>query len=348
MQVDLQKCTLCGTCEETCPVGAVALPARRARRPSPLEGGPTFDERCVRCNLCVTTCPVKAIAPSKERAEGAAQCDHCPVECLIGEGYKGACQRYINAGGVIERAEPLRFPERETFEEMRRTFALSTPLVSAVGAGTTYPDFKPAPLQAEAQVDGFDVVTVVTGAPLTYSSVLVKIDTDRPIGREGAPVFHKKRQVGLVTTEQYGSKMISLGGINIMKTAHNALVTRLMVDVANKEPFSLEVKGGAKLSLRVGETPIIDGKPGERMKVACGAGLQGIFGNIMKDLAHEVIVLDSDITGLFSQGRVGHSLGLKDTGIRPPGTYATPGRYFGSTGQGWGGTPVEDPSRPSA
>jgi hypothetical protein len=246
-------------------------------------------------------------------------------------------------GGLIETAEPLKFPERETFEEFRASFALSTPLVSAVGAGSTYPDFIPAPIQAEEQVDGFDVVTVVTGAPLTYSSILVKIDTNKPIGEEGAPVFFKKRQVGHVTTQLYGSKMISLGGINFMKKDYNILLVRLMVAVANREPFSLEVKGGAKLELRVGEAPIINGKPGERMKVACGAGLQGIFGNILKDLADEVIILDSDITGLFSQGRVGSMLGFKDTGVRPQGKYATPGRYFGSVGDGWGGTPVTNP-----
>jgi NADPH-dependent glutamate synthase beta subunit-like oxidoreductase len=308
-----------------------------------INDAPSFNEKCVQCNVCASACPTKSIPVLRDLIPGTATCDHCPVGCQIKEGYKGACLRYTNVGGLIETAEPLKFPERETLDEMKRNFALSAPLVSAVDAGTTYPDFKPAPLQVEDRVDGFDVVTVVTGAPLTYSSILVKIDTDKPIGKEGAPVYHKKREVGHVTTEQYGSKMVSLGGINLMKTDYNALVTRLMVGVANKESFSLEVEGGAKLELRVGETPIINGKPGEKMKVACGAGLQGIFGNLMKDLADEIIVLDSDITGLFSQGHVGHSLGFKDTGIRPPGTYATPGRYFGSVGQGWGGTPVKDP-----
>jgi len=343
IRVDLQKCVACGVCEETCPVGAITLQHHKVRRKPPADRGPAFSEKCVRCNLCAAVCPAKAIAVSTEIIEGTARCDHCPVRCQIREGYKGGCQRYTNQGGLIETAEPLKFPERETVEEFRKSFVLSTPLVSAVDAGSTYPDFLPAPIQAQENVDGIDVVTVVTGAPLTYSSVLVKIDTNKPIGEEGAPVFFKKREVGHVTTQLYGSKMISLGGINFMKKDYNFQLVRLMVAVANREPFSLEVKGGAKLDLQVGETPIINGRPGERMKVACGAGLQGIFGNTLKDLADEVIILDSDITGLFSQGRVASMLGFKDTGIRPQGKYATPGRYFGSVGDGWGGTPVTNP-----
>ena len=205
MQIDSQKCIACRVCEETCPVGAIAFPDRKARRKSPTDGGPTFNptfsERCVQCNLCAAACPTKAIVVSTEIIEGTARCDHCPVRCQIREGYKGGCQRYTNAGGLIETAEPLKFPERETVEEFRKNFVLSVPLVSAVGAGSTYPDFLPAPIQAEERVNGIDVVTVVTGAPLTYSSILVKIDTNKPVGEEGAPVFFKKRQVGHVTTQ---------------------------------------------------------------------------------------------------------------------------------------------------
>ncbi len=304
---------------------------------------PSFNEKCVRCNLCSITCPTKTILPSADIVEGAVRCDSCPVGCQVTEGFMGACQRFINIGGVLEAVNPLKFPERETFEEIKRNFVLSNPLVTAIGAGTTYPDFNPAPIQAEKEIDGIDVVTVVTEAPLTYSSILVKIDTDQSIGKEGAPVKLKGRQVGHVTTEQYGSKMISLGGINLMKTDQSALVTRLMVDIANKAPFSLEVEGGAKLELQVGETPVINREPASKMKVGCGAAIMGIFGNHLKDLADEIIVLDSDITGLFSEGHVGQSLGFKYTGIRPPGVYASPGRYFGFPGQGWGGTTVKDP-----
>jgi hypothetical protein len=177
------------------------------------------------------------------------------------------------------------------------------------------------------------VVTVVTESPLTYSSILLKIDTDKPIGKEGAPVIFKKRQVGHVTSEQYGSKMVSLGGINLMKTDYNALVTRLMVMVANKEPFSLEVEGGTKLDLQVGKTPIIGGAPAERMKVACGAAIMGIFGNQLKSLADEIIVLDYDITGLFSEGYVGQ---LWDSIHQSTARIYASGRFrISRSGMGW-------------
>jgi hypothetical protein len=188
-----------------------------------------------------------------------------------------------------------------------------------------------------------DVVTVVTESPLTYSSLIVKVDTDRFIGSEMAPVKHKGAKVGHVTTEQYGSKMISLGGINVMKTKSRLKAVKLIVGACNGDEFKLEVEGGSSLELKVGEAPIIDGQRSDDMKIACGAAIMGMFGERLKDLADEMIVLDSDITGLFSEGHVGHILGFEWRGLRPAGKYATPGRYFGNPGNGWGGTDVTDP-----
>jgi|GEM_PF-188212 len=304
---------------------------------------PSFNEKCVECNLCSLSCTTKAIPFGKEIIENSVKCDNCPVGCQIKEGFLGACQRYTNVSGRLETVAPLRFPERETVEEMWRNYVLQTPLVLGVCAGTAYPDYKPANVQAEDRIDGIDVVTVVTEAPLTYSSVLVKIDTAKSIGEEGAPVKLKNRVVGHVTTEQYGSKMLSLGGVNLMKTDYKPMLTRLLVDIANKEPFSLEVEGGSKLQLQVGQVPVIDDKPAERMKICCGAAMMGMFGDRLKGLADEIIVLDPDITGIFSQGHGAQFQGYKDTGIRPPGVFSMPGRYFGTPGNGWGGTNIQDP-----
>jgi 6-hydroxynicotinate reductase len=187
------------------------------------------------------------------------------------------------------------------------------------------------------------VVTVVTESPLTYSSLLLKIDTDRFIGKECAPVKYKGATVGHVTTEQYGSKMISLGGINVMKTKDRLKAVKLIVEACNKNEFALAVEGGARLDLKLGAPPEIDGEPSHAMKIACGAAIMGIFGERLKHLADEIIVLDSDITGLFSEGHVGHTLGFEWRGIKPKGRYTTPGRYFGNPGKGWGGTDIEDP-----
>ena len=74
--------------------------------------------------------------------------------------------------------------------------------VTAIGAGTTYPDYKPAPFIVSRDIDGVDFVTVVTEAIFSYCGV--KIDTDRHLGKEGAAPL-PRRGVGLVITSEYGS-----------------------------------------------------------------------------------------------------------------------------------------------
>ena len=83
--------------------------------------------------------------------------------------------------------------------------------VTGIGSGTTYPDYKPAPFIVSSQVNGADMVTVVTEAIFSYCGVKVKIDTDRFLGPEGAVVRVQGEPVGHVTTAEYGSQMLSLG-----------------------------------------------------------------------------------------------------------------------------------------
>jgi hypothetical protein len=40
--------------------------------------------------------------------------------------------------------------------------------VTGIGAGTTYPDYKPAPFIVSAEVEGIDTVTVVTEGIFSY------------------------------------------------------------------------------------------------------------------------------------------------------------------------------------
>src|SRR6218665_793799 len=84
--------------------------------------------------------------------------------------------------------------------------------VTGVGASTTYPDYKPAPFIVRSPVQGGDMVTVVTEGIFSYCSFKVKIDTDRFLGPEQAPVRCQGEAVGHVTTAEYGSQMLSLGG----------------------------------------------------------------------------------------------------------------------------------------
>ena len=79
------------------------------------------------------------------RLEGL-QCDACPIRCWIKEGFIGACQRYRNAAGRLSRIAPL-----HAFRQVAATVggepaeAIRRPLITGLGAGTTYPDCKPAP-----------------------------------------------------------------------------------------------------------------------------------------------------------------------------------------------------------
>ena len=86
--------------------------------------------------------------------------------------------------------------------------------VTGIGAGTTYPDYKPAPFIVSSEVDGVDMVTVVTEGIFSYCGVKVKIDTDRHLGPEQAAVRVEGEPVGHVTTAEYGSQMLSLGGVH--------------------------------------------------------------------------------------------------------------------------------------
>jgi len=334
MNLDPELCTQCGICATNCPLDAINKVENEY---------PVFTDQCVTCGLCKNSCPTGAISFLPEPLDDELTCDHCPIGCRIKESFTGACKRYKREGGAIVRITPLVVPPPPSLEAIRERMRISYPVTTGIGAGTTYPDYVPAPYAAVEKRDGVDVVTVVTEAPLTYSSVMVKVDTERSIGDETSSVRHKGSVVGHVTTELYGSKMISIGGINCMKGKNKVDVTRLMVDILNLGPFELKVDNGATLLLQVGKPPIIDGEKSLAMKVACGAAIIGMLGPRLKGLADELIVLDADITGLFTETHTGKLLGYTPSGIKPPGTLATRGRYFGESGRGWGGTKVREP-----
>src|SRR2546423_2719960 len=155
--------------------------------------------------------------------EGIVRCDACPVLCRIRPGRAGACARYANDNGQLVRTDPVLLMQR-TLEEGGKLTSFAgaewdgAPLdpartfVTGVGAGTTYPDYKPAPFIVSAEHEGVDTVTVVTEGIFSYCGVKVKIDTDRHLGPEMAPIRVNGEQAGHVTTAGYGSQMLSLRG----------------------------------------------------------------------------------------------------------------------------------------
>ena len=334
MQVDLEKCIGCGYCVRDCPVGAVHLVKKKA----------VIEESCTDCGACIRVCEQEALARDAAPADGALQCAACPIGCWIKFGYVGACHRYKNTGEKLVRVTPL-----HTYDAVADVVkedspeAIRRPLITAIGAGTTYPDCKPAPAIVRGRKHDVDVVTVVTEAPLSYSSILVKIDTDVPVGEEGAPVRVGKRKVGLVVTEQYGSKMLSIGGVNLLTGKDGLVVARTITDIANKKPVKLNVEEGSRLEVQVGKEPVINGVRPDNMRVGCGSATLGLFAPLLLESADEVIILDSHLTSLMSEHAAGRFVGAKPSGVRLKFQQSTPGRYFGDHGDGWGGTSIQNP-----
>jgi 6-hydroxynicotinate reductase len=334
VKIDLEKCIGCGECVQVCPLHVIRLKRKKA----------LVQEGCSACGACLRVCPQEAVAPDADVPPNSVRCEACPIGCQIRPCFMGACQRYRNENGKLMRIVPLhaysdvaQIVGPEPMEQIRQ------PLLTGIGAGTTYPDCKPAPHIVQARRGDVDVVTVVTEAPLSYSSVMVKIDTDIPIGEEGAQVFAGKKAVGRVITEQYGSKMLSVGGVNLLTGPDGFVVARTTCDIANRKAVKLRVEGGSKLELQVGQPPLIDGEEARKMRVGCGSATMGLFAPLLREVADEVIVLDSHLTGLMSEHAAGRFVGVRPTGIRLKFRQSTPGRYFGDHGPGWGGTSITDP-----
>ncbi|MCC7048006.1 MAG: 6-hydroxynicotinate reductase, partial [Alphaproteobacteria bacterium] len=293
--------------------------------------------------------------------DGLIRCDACPVLCRIRPGKTGACDRYANVDGVLTRTDPLVLSQRaldrdgkmvpffEGSQAWAGEIAPRAPVfVTGVGAGTTYPDYKPAPFIVSQNYAGIDTVTVVTEGIFSYCSVKVKIDTDRHVGPEQATVKCDGEPVGHVMTAEYGSQMLSLGGVRHLTGGgkrEGTVTCEMMLNLCNKQAVKLEVEGGGKLTIQAGKPPVIDGHQEERMRVGCGSATIGIFARQWRDHVDEVIVVDDHITGVLTEHQAGRYLDMKPAGIRVRGRRSTPGRYFqvAHPGSGWGGTDVTDP-----
>jgi hypothetical protein len=296
------------------------------------------------------------VADAPGRSARKIECNACPVLCQISEGRSGACDRYANVEGVLTRVDPVLLLGRQgaavEFAKVDRDWdgALVGPdvFVTGVGAGTTYPDYKPAPFIVGSEVDGVDTVTVVTEGIFSYCSFRVKIDTDRYLGPERALVRHQGEVVGHVTTQEYGSQFLSLGGVHHLTAGskrEGRITCDLMMAMGNRAPVDLEIEGGAHLRVSAGEAPIVNGQPERRMRVGCGSATIGIFAQQWLGQVDEVVVVDDHITGVLSEHQAGKCLDIPASGIRLRGRKSTPGRYFqvANSGTGWGGTDITDP-----
>jgi 6-hydroxynicotinate reductase len=293
--------------------------------------------------------------------EDTILCNACPVMCHIRPGRTGSCDRYANQEGKLVRVDPHTILDRAllagaplvAFDDGGHDWDGSVihgpeKFVTGIGAGTTYPDYKPAPFIVSSQVDGVDMVTVVTEGIFSYCGVKVKIDTDRHVGEELSLVRSRGEAVGHVTTSEYGSQMLSLGGVRHLTggTRQEGTATcEALLQLCNCQPVELQIDGGAHLVIAAGKPPVVNGVLEERMRVGCGSATIGMFARQWADLVDEVVVIDDHITGVLSEHQAGKVLGIRGTGIKLKGRRSTPGRYFqvAKPGTGWGGTDISDP-----
>ncbi|HUH87550.1 MAG TPA: 6-hydroxynicotinate reductase [Pusillimonas sp.] len=305
---------------------------------------------------------------SANMAANKVECNACPVLCQITEGRTGACDRWGNVEGVLTRVDPvilMRRPvgppadtalghegEAAAHQGAAATGSELVPetdlFVSGVGSGTTYPDYKPAPFIVGSKANGVDMVTVVTEGIFSYCSFKVKIDTDRYLGPEQSNIRHKGEIVGHVTTAEYGSQMLSLGGVHHLtggSKKEGRITCDVMMALGNKQAVELTIDGGAQLVVQAGKAPIVDGVEEKRMRVGCGSAAIGIFAKQWFGHTDEVVVVDDHITGVLSEHQAGRCLDIRPSGIKMKGRKSTPGRYFqvANPGNGWGGTDITDP-----
>ncbi len=323
---------------------------------------------------------VAAKTPGTDEAllAGRLECLACPVCCKISEGRNGACDRYANQGGILVRLDPVLVLRRTlTGDESglvafapgnaRTMLATGVPdaepaktpvaseialpedaFITGVGASTTYPDYKPAPFIVSSSVAGVDLVTVVTEGIFSYCSLKVKIDTDRFLGGECARVLCKGEIVGHVTTAEYGSQMLSLGGVHHLtggSRKEGRVTVEMMAALGNKQAVELNIEGGAQIQIQAGCAPLVNGVPEQRMRVGCGSATVGIFAQQLRDQVDEAVVVDDHITGVLTEHQAGQCLAMRASGIKIRGRRSTAGRYFqvANPGTGWGGTDISEP-----
>ncbi|MGD9577898.1 MAG: DUF362 domain-containing protein [Syntrophorhabdus sp.] len=335
MKIDIDKCKGCGLCEEVCPLGIISIKDKKV----------VVGDGCVECKTCLKVCPETVF--SVMETDDKPMCTSCPIMCRIPEGATGACMRYCNKNGqIIRKGRVHTYDEVLDLVGSAEDPSIQKPLLTGIGSGTTYPDFRPSPFIVKGIRDGIDIVTVVTEAPLSYSGMKLKIDTDLFLGQEAKRVYIRKkgkRHLGHLCTEEYGSKILSLGGVNILTSKDGLFAAKALYEFLQGKTIKVEVEDGPTLELTLGKTPKVNGQSEGKMRVGCGSAVSGLFATYMEKAADEVIVLDGHVTGLFSEHPAGKYLKKKRSPITIKGQKSTEGRYFLEKGTGWGGTDVQQP-----
>ncbi len=140
----------------------------------------------------------------------------------------------------------------------------------------------------------------------------MKIDTDRYLGPETATVRAEGEAIGHVTTSEYGSQMLSLGGVHHLtggSKKEGRVTCDALMDLSNCKPVELTIDGGATVVVQAGYPPVVNGVAEERMRVGCGSATIGMFAKQWHGKVDEVVVVDDHITGVLSEHQAGKLLG---------------------------------------
>jgi 6-hydroxynicotinate reductase len=192
------------------------------------------------------------------------------------------------------------------------------------------------------------MVTVVTEGIFSYCGVKVKIDTDRHLGPECAPVrvegragrprHHRRIRLADAVARRRAppDRRLEEGGPRHLRHAAGAV---------QPQAVELTIDGGARVVVEAGKAPDRQRHAETRMRVGCGSATIGIFAQQWLGHVDEVVVVDDHITGVLSEHQAGKVLGMRPTGIRDRGRRSTPGRYFQVANRAPAGAAPTSPTR---
>jgi hypothetical protein len=209
------------------------------------------------------------------------RCDACPVMCYIRPGAAGACDR-CQSNGELVRVDPRVVLEQTVSHGGRlvpfqaggvgtaRWFASRTSChgdrrrhdLSGLQAGAVH---------RLSEIDGVDMVTVVTEGIFSYCGVKVKIGPtaisagDRD-GRAQARRSVTSRPANTARRCCRSAAFIISPRLQERGPRH----LRRAMDLSNCRPVELTIDGGATVVVRAGY-PHVNGVAEERMRVGCGS-----------------------------------------------------------------------------
>ena len=169
----------------------------------------------------------------------------------------------------------------------------------------------------------------------------VKVDTDRHIGHERDVVRVEGEPIGHVMTSEYGSKMLSLGGVEHLtggSKKEGRVTCDALLKLCNREAVRMvigEEAHATEVIVEAGKAPIINGERENLMRVGCGSATIGMFPKQWIGYVDDVVVVM--ITLLAFSPSTKRAIGCASTGIRSGGVDRPLGAIFRSQNPGLGG-----------